>query len=188
MFCHSLSWYWKLWYWFPGFAVFQCPVAPRIISLQSLGIYLKIKWKSCCFSHGRLTHFIWPCIVNRIWYGSYSAVGGWVFSHSRGRHLLPSSGCGVQWIRHLRYSLICAKEIFLCPEILNFLFDYILNLKHESFVWNLRQLKHFSMFSGFWIMKDLKNEKCSTTFSLGVMQYRCISLPSLHTGTSLNIL
>ncbi len=40
---------------------------------------------------------------HRIRYGGYSAVGGGVFSHSRGRHLLPRSGCRVQWIRHLRY-------------------------------------------------------------------------------------
>lgn len=40
----------------------------------------------------------------RFWDGGYSAACGRLLSHSGSGHLLPSSGCGLQWICHLRYS------------------------------------------------------------------------------------
>lgn len=42
-------------------------------------------------------------VADRIRYGSDSAAGGWFFSHSGCRHLIPRPCCRLQWICHLRY-------------------------------------------------------------------------------------
>lgn len=89
---------------------FYCTVEPnnRDLYLTFLCVYSKMFIMSCLiWAFDSLLHSGVELFWYRIWYGSNAAVGGRIFSHSRGRHLLPRSGCRFQWIRHLRYYHVC---------------------------------------------------------------------------------
>lgn len=117
--------------------------------------YLAYIWNwndfSCCFSCANAPHSPVLCF-HRFWYGGYSASGGRVFSHSRGRHLLPSSCCRLQWICHLRYYHICTKRKNLSIIWKQKTWGFWLKL--ESFE-NTQMHRMLQLRPPLWIMKDL---------------------------------
>lgn len=69
------------------------------------------------------------CFDRRLWYGSDSATGGWVFPHSSGRHFFPCACCRLQWICHLRYRHFCRIVLDV-------------HVNPEGFIWRLSQQRY----------------------------------------------